>query len=248
MVELQRRTLEGVGRVYFSEDHDMFLPSVTTVLDQRPTPAALKQWKKNNDGEGDNDHWRDIMNFKSYRGTLIHYNILNQFAEEDIGGHNEEEAEEELKKGTGYGDWDDYEPAKEWATGAFERLANQRGITQESVLNVECFVQNTDIGFAGQFDLLYIDDDGDVVLSDLKTSARVYDKHKMQLSAYRDAVPLKIDKLEVIRLHPDSETAEVSHDSDWLEDPDELYEEFVELRESMNEDLSRIKKHGVDDG
>lgn len=247
MVELQRRTLEGVGRVYFSEDHDMFLPSVTTVLDQRPTPEALKQWKKNNDGKGDNDHWRDIMNFKSYRGTLIHYNILNQFAEEDIGGHNEEEAEEELKEGTGYGDWDDYEPANEWATGAFERIANQRGITQESVLNVECFVQNTDVGFAGQFDLLYIDDDGDVVLSDLKTSARVYDKHKMQLSAYRGAVPLKIDKLEVIRLHPDSETAETSHDSDWLEDPDNLYTEFVELRESMNEDLSRIKEHGVND-
>jgi len=247
MVELERRTLEGVGRVYFSDEHELFLPSVTTVLDQRPTPVALKKWKQKNDGTEGNPHWRDIMNFKSYRGTLVHYNLLNQFAEEDIGGHNEEEAEEELKKGTPVGDWNDYKQSMHWARQAFQKIQQQRGINHDSVLNVECFVQNTDVGYAGQFDLLYIDEDGDVVLSDLKTSARVYDKHKMQLTAYMNAVPLQIDKLEVIRLHPDSETSEVSHDSDWLEDPDEMYEEFVELRESMNEDLSRIKEHGVDD-
>jgi len=247
MADLERRTLEGVGRVYFSPEHDRFLPSVTTVLDQRPKPVALKKWQEKNDGTDGNPHWRDIMNFKSYRGTLVHYNLLNPFSDEDIGGHNEEEAEEELKKGTPVGDWQDYKQAMHWARQAFDNIAKRRGINQDSVLNVECFVENTDIGYAGQFDLLYIDEDGDVVLSDLKTSARVYDKHKMQLTAYKNAVPLTIDKLEVIRLHPDSETSEVSHDADWLEDPDELYQEFKELREGMNEDLEKIKEHGIND-
>lgn len=245
---LERRTLEGVGRVYMAEQHDVLLPSVTTVLDQKPTPEGLKKWKQYNDGTNGKPHWRDILDFKSYRGTLIHYHLLNQYADEDIGGHNEEEAEEELKKGTDYGSWQEYRANLFWAKNAWEEICAKHGINQDSVLDVECFVQNTDVGYAGQFDMLYIDKDGKVTLADLKTSKRVYDKHKMQLSAYKNAVNLEIDQCQVIKLHPDSESWEVSSSGEWFEDPDELFEEFVKLREGMNEDLEAIAEAGVDDG
>lgn len=244
---LSRSTLEGVGRVYFSDSHDMYLPSVTTCLDQKETPRGLIKWKEYNDGTNGKPHWRDILNYKSYRGTMIHYKLLDPFADEDIGGHNEEEAEEELKKGTEYGSWQEYRADLFWAVDAFEQIKAEYGITHDSVLDVECFVQNTDVGYAGQFDLLYVDKEGDVVLADLKTSKSVYDKHKLQLSAYKHAVNIDIDKCQVIRLHPDSETWEVSSSDEWFEDLDELYEEFCDLRSKLNEDLEAIAQEGVDD-
>lgn len=245
---LQRRTLDGVGRVYFSDDHDMYLPSVTTVLDQKPTPEGLKYWKKKNNGKNGMPHWRDILNFKSYRGTLIHYHLLDPFSAEDIGGHNEEEAEEELKKGMDYGSWQEYRANLFWAKDAWDELTAKHGINHDSVLDVECFVQNTSVGYAGQFDMLYIDEDNNVTLADIKTSKRIYDKHKMQLSAYMHAVNIDVDQCQVLRLHPDSETWEVSTSTEWLETPAEMYEEFCDLREGMNEDLNAIAEAGVDDG
>lgn len=245
---LERRTLEGVGRVYFSDKHEMFLPSVTTVLDQKPTPEGLKYWKKYNDGKNGNDYWKHILHFKGYRGTLIHYALLNQYADDDIGGHNEEEAEEKLKEGIGYGSWQEYRANLFWAKEAWEEICEQYQINQDSVLDVECFVQNTDIGYAGQFDMLYIDTDGRVTLLDVKTSKRVYDKHQLQLSAYKHALNLEVDQLQIARLHPDSETWEISSSDDWNETPEELYEEFCKLREGMNEDLDAIVELGTDDG
>jgi hypothetical protein len=240
MSRLERRTLEGVGRVYFSEDHELYLPSVTTVLSQKKTPIALKRWKQNN------DDWEEIMNRKGSRGTLIHYNCLNEFAEEDMHGKNESDSKEHLKE---IGRWEWYEDGMEWAEGAWEAIKHKQDITDETVLNVECFVENTDIGYAGQFDLLYVDsNNSDVVMADLKTSSGVYNKHKMQLSAYKNAVNLGIDRLEVIRMHPDSKTYEVSSSRDWDENPDELFAEFVELREGMDSDLDKVAEEGVDDG
>lgn len=240
MSNLERRTLEGVGRVYFSSEHDLYLPSVTTVLDQKPTPYALKRWKENN------PDWREIMNRKGSRGTLIHYNCLNEFAEGDMHGRNEEDSEEHLKE---IGRWKWYKEAMHWSDQAWEMIKRRHNINHDTVLNVECFVENTDVGYAGQFDLLYVDPiEDEIVIADLKTSAGVYTKHKLQLSAYMNAVNLDIDRLEVIRMHPDSETYEVSSSHDWNEDPDELYAEFVELRESMDEDMEKVAEEGIDDG
>lgn len=185
------------------------------------------------------------MNYKGNRGTLIHYHMLNQFADEELDGKNEERAREQLKT---KGDWQRHKQDLYWAEEAFDNIRRMRGIDEDSVLNVECFVENTDVGYAGQFDLLYIDNEGDIVLSDLKTSKSVYPKHKMQLVAYANAINVEPDKLEVIRMHPDSESWQTSHSSDWDESVDELYSEFCELRESLNEDLAEIAEHGVDDG
>lgn len=246
--ELQRFTLPE-GRVY-TDNEELYLPSVSTVLDELPTPDGIKYWKKKYDGTNGKKHWRDILSYKGNRGTLIHYNLLNEFEDEDMFSVDEENSTEELKV---EGDWNRYRQDLIYAEEAWETIKDVRNISNENVLNVECFVTNTGVGYAGQFDLLYVDDDSNIVLSDLKTSNAdyaPYEKHKMQLTAYMNALELDVDILEVIIIHPDSETWKISHHTDWPESVDDLWAEFRQLREGMGnvEDrMKQIAEDGVDD-
>lgn len=243
--ELKRYTLPD-GRVY-TDGEDLVLPSVTTVLDQGPEPEGIKYWKKKNDGENGRPDWRDILQYKSNRGTMIHYRLLNEFSPDDIHGTNEEDSTEELKM---EGNWDRYEDDHSYAEEAWEEIKEERGINEDSVLDVECFVTNIGVGYAGQFDLLYIDEDSNIVLADLKTGKGVYDKYKRQLVAYENALNLDIDRVEVIRISPDQEEWEISADEDWLEGREDLWAEFRELREQMGDVRDRMEaivEEGVDD-
>lgn len=244
--DLERYTMPE-GRVY-TDGENLFLPSVTTVIDQQPEPEGIKYWKKKHDGKGDNKDWRNILQYKGNRGTMIHYVLLNEFAEEDIHGANEENSTEELKL---EGNWDRYQNDLTFAEEAWEEIKSVRGINKESVLDVECFVTNPGVGYAGQFDLLYVDKDSNVVLSDLKTGKGVYEKYKLQLTAYENALNLDIDKLEVIRIYPDGKEWETSHDCDWRESRDDLWSTFRELRDGMDdveEKMTQIAEDGIQDG
>jgi hypothetical protein len=247
--ELQRFTLPD-GRVY-TNGEDLYLPSVSTVLDEMPTPEGIKKWKDDYDGAGDTKHWRNILQYKSNRGTLIHYNLLNEFENGDMYSIDEEESEEELKV---EGDWQRYRQDLTYAEEAWDDIKRIRNINEDSVLNVECFVTNNGVSYAGQFDLLYVDDDSNVVLSDIKTSnidRAPYEKHKLQLTAYMKALRLDVDRLEVIIVHPDTRRWKISHNTDWDEDISELWERFRELREGMGDVEDRMKaiaEEGVDDG
>ncbi|MBY6287384.1 hypothetical protein GLT90_02130 [Nanohaloarchaea archaeon H12] len=242
---LQRRTTEE-GRVY-TDMEDIFLPSVTTILDQKPESQGLKYWKQKYDGSGNKKHWRDILSYKANRGTLAHYELLNEFAEDDMYSTNEQNSENELKNNNKY---NRYKEEVEYVENAWNEIKSTRGIRDETVLDVECFVTNSGIGYAGQFDLLYIDTNGDLVLSDLKTSKRVYDKHKMQLVAYDNAISLDIDTLEVIKIHPDSESYAISHSHDWVQNRNEIFGEFAQLRGQMSnveQEFKQIANDGIDD-
>jgi hypothetical protein len=154
---------------------------------------------------------------------------------------DEEESTEELKLN---GDWSRYRDDLTYAEEAWEQIKRVRGISKEDVLNVECFVTNSGVGYAGQFDLLYVDEDSNVVLSDIKTSNAEYapyEKHKLQLTAYANALELDVDILEVLIIHPDSETWKISHHTDWPEEVDDLWGEFRELREGMGNVEDRMK-------
>jgi len=191
------------------------------------------------------------LQYKGNRGTLVHYNLLNEFAEDDMFSVDEENSTEELKL---EGDWSRYKDDLAYAEEAWEQVKRVRGIEEENVLNVECFVTNTGVGYAGQFDLLYVDDDSNVVLSDIKTSNAdyaPYEKHKLQLTAYAKALELDVDILEVLIIHPDSETWKISHNTDWSEDVGDLWAQFRELRDGMGDVEDRMKSiadEGIDDG
>jgi len=243
--DLTRYTLPE-GRVYTDGD-ELALPSVTTVLDQAPEPEGIKYWKQKNDGTNGNPHWKDILQYKSNRGTMIHYRLLNEFADEDIGGTNEENSTDELIL---EGNWKRYQNDLAFAEDAWTQIKEKRSIGDETVLDVECFVTNTGVGYAGQFDLLYVDPDSNIVLGDLKTGKGVYPKYKKQLVAYDNALNLDVDRLEVIRIYPDGEEWEISHDGQWPESRDELWQEFYELRQGMDdveERMETIIEDGVDD-
>jgi hypothetical protein len=226
---------------------EYFLPSVTTVLDKQPEPQGLKYWKQKYDGTGDKKHWRDILNYKANRGTLAHYDLLNEFEDGDMYSANEKNSEEQLKENNNY---ERHTDEMEYVENAWEEIKELRGITEKTVRDVECFVTNAGIGYAGQFDILYIDKNGELVLSDLKTSKRVYDKHKMQLVAYDNAIALDIDILEIIKIHPDSESYRISHSTEWDESRSELFGEFAQLRGKMTnveEEFRQIAEDGIDD-
>jgi len=119
------------------------------------------------------------------------------------------------------------------------------------ILGLEEFVYNTEYGYGGQYDLLYKttespssddeatrssstkNDDGTVVLSDLKTSSGVRFDHKLQGAAYKLAVEssldVEVDETEVIRVYPDDEVVEVSRSPQWDRTLEGLEHEFLAL-------------------
>lgn len=239
---LQRVTIDGVGRLYNDPKQDLWLPSVSTVLDVRPTPEALKQWKERV------DNYDELMSWYQNRGTLLHAECLSQLTPKDpdtdepiveIWGKDEQESEDELKDSD---KWDEYERDREWALEAWEVVKMVSNI--DTVLDCETFIFETDIGYAGQFDLLYHDNEAnETVLADLKTSKNVYDKHQIQLAAYAMAVPITVDRLEVIRINPDRRDWEVSSSHTWAVDRRDLENEFIELRAKLErEKLETIEE------
>lgn len=125
----------------------------------------------------------------------------------------------------------------EYVQKEFDKLCREKGIKASNVEEVEAMFAlppGTDHeGFGGQADMLYTDPvTGEHVVADLKTSKQVYDKHKYQIAAYRQAAMEDptlngdyIDRCEIIRINPENEEVQVYE----LDDPEEYWDEFAEL-------------------
>lgn len=235
------------GRVY--TDGVDWMPSVSQVLNERPKPQGLINWEENTS----KDEREQKKFYTQNRGTLIHYHLLSELTNEEYWSDDEQNSQDCLKgkkehSETGitgdYETWHRFQNEKEWAKEAWSVIRKVYGIHPENTLDVELYVKNTDVGYAGQFDLLYFDEDkNDVVLADIKTSKRVYDKHLIQAVAYSHAVEIPVDRMEIIRINPDSKTWEISSSEDWIESKDELWEEFVSLRKMIDDEhIQNLKK------
>lgn len=104
----------------------------------------------------------------------------------------------------------------DYFVSAFDDVCDELDITSDSVIGVEHYLFESDVGYGGQCDLLYEDSEGNVVLADLKTSGGIRQKHIIQSAAYSKAVEKAddvdvdtVDRQEVIRIHPDSEVWQV---------------------------------------
>lgn len=92
---------------------DTVVFSVTTIigkfLDEDNT--GLKIWKRRNDGSGNNADHEHLLWYKTYRGTLCHYNALSTFEEHHSGtgmwGDGEREALNEMMRGPSTGTFDE---------------------------------------------------------------------------------------------------------------------------------------------
>jgi hypothetical protein len=233
--DIRRYTVEDIGRVYEHPQRDLWLPSVSTVLNVRPKPEALKNWLSRTDNAD------EINRYKRNRGTLVHYDILNELQrqsvpdsvpdhEADLWSEDEQGSVAELKS---EGKWERCQRDREWVSEtAWPMMQTVANI--DYVIDVETFVIETSLGYAGQFDLLYYDaENDDVVLSDIKTGKHVYEKNMLQGEAYRHAVPIKVDRLEVLRVNPDFRDWELSSSEDWETTSDERWTEFCDLHSQL---------------
>ena len=252
-----RYTLDGVGRLYEVDDGDR-LPSVSTVLNMRETPEALKRWKERQ------SNYEEVMSYAQNRGTLVHaecqldivpHNPKTGKPIKQLWGEDEDQSEEELKEN---GEWDRFSSELEWVDGTWELIKSvlnlppqpedQEDPSYNTVLDVETYVANKNIGYAGQFDLLYHDKEtNETVLADLKTSKNVYEKHQLQLAAYRMAVPISIDRMEVIRMNPDKRDWEISSSHTWKTEIEDLEDEFIQLRAKLEEEKLKTIVETMDD-
>lgn len=244
-----RYTVDEVGRLYeVGADRDLY-PSVSTVLDVREKPEKLKRWEQRTSEE-------EQEKFKSYtqnRGTLVHANCQDDVIPispdsgepiKELWGEDEQNSEDELKANDEWERYQDDLEFIEYAWNLIKRLLNlppspdhQDDDSYNSVHDVETYVANKEVGYAGQFDLLYQDESqNETVLADLKTSKGVYKKYQLQLAAYAMAVPMSIDRVEVIRMNPEKRDWEISSSHDWERDISDLQSEFIELRARLEEE------------
>jgi len=130
----------------------------------------------------------------------------------------------------------------------------------DEIISIEQYLFNEVEGYAGQVDMVYADEDGDVVVADLKSSSGCYDKHMLQGAAYgkaverSDDVPVDdVDRLEVHRVNPRTGKMVVHTGRDmakypvhvtdyWNDTYDELFHQFSSLAEAFEYD------HEVNDG
>jgi len=133
--------------------------------------------------------------------------------------------------------WDKAKRGARWAASAFhEQIIQANVFDPTSVEAVEEFVVDEMYGYGGQFDLLFEHEERGTVIGDLKTSSGVRFGNKLQLAAYAHAVETSseydvdsVDDAVIFRLHPDSETVEVSWASEWDRSLEGLTHEFLGL-------------------
>jgi hypothetical protein len=246
-------------RMYGPENGPLRWPSVTEILDSRPTPekdAAIEGWRGYYDGSGDKPHWSEILDYASWRNSLIHYKILDRFTDEQLMGDDEVEAYAGLKNWE-YQQTDALAKAKEeigWAIDAFDELAptwdiaeydTDGNIVNNNVRDTERAVGNDEVGYAGRFDVSWQMDDGRTVVGDLKASKadsvsdlidKKFPRYAMQLAAYANAVTYEVDELAVVWIAPDSYSAEVIPTSMWPRERSSYEADFLGVAKTVNQE------------
>ncbi len=100
----------------------------------------------------------------------------------------------------------------EWVVGEATRLLQEKG-NFSHVEHTEVFVSHPKMDtvygmmyrYAGQADLIYIDEDGNRVMCDFKTSEEVHEVYYSQLMGYAKALEYHgypIDRIEILRIDP----------------------------------------------
>jgi len=256
---LSRSQIEVDGDEYrMYTDGDDRWPSVTTILDARPTPEkdkSLRGWRNWLKGQPDRPNPDEVMAYKGWRGTLAHYKCLADLASYDLAGDEELQAYEGLK-GWEYNHDDALRQASEeveWSVSEFRDMLDDLGVAEwddndelvhDRVRAVEQYVVDHDIGFAGQYDLAYELPDGDTVLADIKTSKadsvsglinKKFPRYALQLSAYAHAVDFEVDHCHILWVAPDTRQSAIIPDREWPSARRVYLDEFSSIAEEVHQ-------------
>lgn len=235
-------------RLYYTPDLSFVAPSVTSITSRRVDQErddAIGGWKDRYDGSSSycKPHWKRQLKFKGWRGTLIHYTCLSTLGSTSSGNESyytrvgdTDRGIEEYKAERGLKQMDEYDGADAWnkscrdsywAKQEFEDLCAERGIDEETIVAIEEYVCEETFQFAGQADMVYEDEEGELVVVDIKTGSAVRMDNKVQIAAYAYALPYDIDRAEIWRLYPDDSDVEIQSSTEWDRSLPSLYEQFL---------------------
>jgi hypothetical protein len=188
------------GRVYLKESNlpnpsqEEQYPSTTTIeeiIEDDVKEERINNWRKKFD---DPD---EVLKWYQARGEIAHEKTYEYIAEEfdDLEYETElEVAEEKLDQlnlnSFPFADDEEYVDYA-WESGKWSAKMMAEKLLEDikEIIHIEQYVINEEIGYAGQFDLLYLSKDNELVLTDLKTASNIHDDFRIQLSAYYNALP-----------------------------------------------------------
>lgn len=202
ITEIGRRNYmvdEVEGRIQFLDSRfykagpELYVPSVTTILEAYPKGAAFAEWLKRNGEDAD-----EIRDEAGRRGSVVHHMTETL----DMGGTLELMTPDGLPQ---------YK-LNEWAM--MERYVEFRKRFPMWMHAIELNMVSADLGYAGTLDrVVTLKEDGATYLMDIKTSGAIHDAYWMQQAAYLN---LLIHTGHIAKLFPDGNVPEIHLAILWL--------------------------------
>lgn len=183
-IDFTSRQITFLDTRFYHTDQGNYVPSVTTILDCYPKPAAFYDWLKKVGEDAD-----AIRDEAGNRGSTVH-KLTEQF---DMG------EEVNLINEAGNIEY----KLLEWAM--FERYVEFRRRFPLEVVLMELNLISDKLGFAGTLDRV-VNLNGRTLIIDIKTSNSLYDHYWLQMAAYKQLLAevqpdLKIDGYAVLWLN-----------------------------------------------
>ena len=185
------------ARYYHLKNHDIYLPSITSILDKFPFSHVLKEYLMKNGYDASR-----LMMEAAVRGSKIHNAVEDLCKGEKVIKnaslyHNELTEKDELLTED---EWRSVNWFNEW----FQAMP----ITK--ILGVEKIVYSIKYGYAGTIDLLLQIGD-QVWVIDLKTGKGVWDSYWCQVVGYEKALRMKVNKVGILHLNEKADTKNKKH-------------------------------------
>lgn len=190
---------EAAGRIsyldarFYIAGPDLYVPSVTTILEAYPKGAAFNEWLKKHGEDAD-----EIRDEAGRRGSVVHKMTETL----DMGGSLE------LMTPDGSPQY----KLNEWAM--MERYVEFRDRHPLTLHAIELNMVSAGLGYAGTLDrVLTFKDSGVTYLMDIKTSGNIHDAYWMQQAAYLN---LLIHTGHIAKMFPDGDVPEIKLAILWL--------------------------------
>lgn len=174
-LDLNNNRIDFLDNRFYITESGQYVPSVTSILDCYPKPAAFYDWLKKVGEDAD-----QIRDEAGDRGSTVH-----QLTERFDGGE-----EVKLMDGDGRVSY----KLIEWAM--FERYVEFRRRFPLEVIFTELNMSSDLLGFAGTLDRVVKLNDRILIL-DIKTSNSLYDHYWLQMAAYEKLLKEKQQALQV---------------------------------------------------
>ena len=176
---------------FYKAGPDLYVPSVTTILEAYPKGAAFYEWLKKHGEDSDN-----IRDEAGRRGSVVHQ-MTEVFDQGDTLELMDHDGNPRYK-------------LSEWAM--LERYVDFRQRHPATIHAVELNMVSAELGYAGTLDRV-ITIDGNTYLMDIKTSGAIHESYWYQQAAYLN---LLIHTGTIARLFPDGEVPEIKLAILWL--------------------------------